>query len=264
MLFGTRPRRFVAFLVGAFAATLACVSEFDRDALGGRPCPCLPGWVCDESLGSAGICVEETLGSGGSSGSDTGSGGTYVTHDGPDSGGAAGSDAPNFDAGLVPNEAGTNPGTGGSSSTGGAGTGECLPAALPTTTDCPAVCDDCSAGTCHIRCDGARDCSALSIDCPPGLHCEVACSAQDNCNATEVRCTGAQACDVLCTGKRACIGLTLGCAEGPCTLQCGGEAQVCRDSTLSCGSGACEASCQGNESPAVIGCGTSCSPACGC
>src|SRR4029079_13861232 len=45
--------------VGLVLFGAGCASELDRDALDGRPCPCLPRWVCDARPGEAGTCVRE-------------------------------------------------------------------------------------------------------------------------------------------------------------------------------------------------------------
>ncbi len=253
--------RLPAAVLGAWTALalLGCVSEFERGALAGRPCPCLAGWVCDDSQGSPGVCVEPALGSGGSSGGSNpdarDGGGGENSEDGGGSNGADGGDT-----------------TGGSSGSGGSSGGgalECGVAATPVSADCPPECDECTDGTCHIRCDGDRSCSGtrpnpLVIACAPGMHCEVTCSSLDSCKAAEVQCSGAQSCSVLCTGERSCMDLRLACAAGPCELECGAGALVCKGSALSCGASSCHARCEGMERPRVEGCAASCSPACGC
>ncbi len=261
--------RLVALLAvvlgGSTVLEAGCVSDFERSALAGRPCPCLPGWVCDETQGAAGVCVERSLGAGGS---------LNVTSGPIDAGldAAVWPPVPGRDASSAPGD-GETPDAASAQPLPDAGTpsgaGQCGVAAAPTGAGCPAVCDDCTGGICHIRCDDTRDCSGTSqapfgIACPAGFHCEVSCSDDDNCKSASVACSGEQACDVLCTGKKTCIGLSLACAGGPCSLHCGNGAQVCRDSTISCGEDACQSICEGSDSPAVIGCETSCSAACGC
>lgn len=242
-------------------ALAGCVSEFERDALAGRPCPCLSGWICDESAGAGGVCVSQSAAAGGSS--NTGGSGGILADSGPGPGGQGGTDA---DAGVTLGDSGIVPPTGG---TGGSSGNECGQAASPSATVCPPECDECVDGTCHIRCDEARNCSGtaqspLSLYCPPGMHCKVSCSSQDNCTSTQLHCSGEYSCDVVCTGRLSCIDLSLGCADGPCSLLCGVEAQVCRDSIVLCGPDACQATCEGIVLPSIFGCENSCSPACGC
>jgi hypothetical protein len=235
-------RSFVALVVSLSAAIAGCNSEFDRAELDGRPCPCLPDWVCDESQGEAGICVREAaLGAGA---------------------GGAGSDA-----GDAPSLAG---GAGGVSASGAGGVSSCAPVAEPSGVACPSVCDECVLGTCLIRCDESRSCSGtgqarLTLECPAGFHCEVSCSSDDNCAHMNVQCAGGHACSVACTGKKSCNTLNMACAAGPCSLTCGAGTQICRGaSELQCGTGACALACQGSETPSVTRCEDSCSSSCGC
>ncbi|HTV18789.1 MAG TPA: hypothetical protein VMG12_08965 [Polyangiaceae bacterium] len=237
--------------VSVFAASAGCQSDFGRDDLDGRPCPCLPDWECDTSRGASGVCVLKSAGLGGSGGVDSGDAG----------GGASGAGA----GGGSSDDAGTGGARAGDAgNTGGAGGDGCSAAATPTGGACPAVCDECTNGTCFIRCDGARACSSTSLACPAGFHCEVSCSSDDNCVALQLACSGEHSCTTRCTGKRSCRTLDMACASGPCALECASGAQICRGSELHCGTGRCQASCGGNETPVVSGCEASCSADCGC
>lgn len=217
-----------------------CVSDFDRGALDGRPCPCLPGWVCDESRSEAPTCVRQR--------SELADDLRTTFTDSLDAG-SADANAPGEPRSSEPTD--------------------CPAAAAPSGAACPSVCDECVAGTCTIRCNADRPCTGSSgspstLACPAGFHCVVSCESNDSCSFSSVQCPGDQACSVQCTGKRSCNQLSLTCAGGPCSLRCGNEAQSCRDSELRCGAGACQASCEGNETPTVTGCAASCSTQCGC
>jgi hypothetical protein len=202
----------------------ACTSEWERDDLEGRPCPCLPEWVCDTSRGEAGVCVAKGAALGGSGGAGAGGGGAGA----------------------------------------GGGSRECPPLAEPGGGSCPEVCDECSDDTCVIRCDDARACNAMTLSCPAGFRCDITCSSDDNCASLDVACAEGYACSTRCEGRRTCVALSVVCASGPCALSCADGAQICRDSELHCGTGRCQATCQGNTTPLVAGCESSCSPSCGC
>ncbi|MEO8177211.1 MAG: hypothetical protein ABI895_00115 [Deltaproteobacteria bacterium] len=219
-----------------------CVSDFDRGALDGRPCPCLPGWVCDESRSEAPTCVRQRS----ELADDLRTTSTAI-----------------LDAGSGHADAAAEGGSGSSQPTG------CAAAAAPSGTACPALCDECVQGTCTIRCNAARPCTGTAgnlatLACPAGFHCAVSCESDGSCSFSSVECPGEQACSVQCTGKKSCNQLSLTCGGGPCSLSCGNDAQICRDSELRCGAGACQASCEGKEVPTVTGCAASCSAQCGC
>lgn len=229
--------------IAALAALLvgACASEWERTDLEGRPCPCLPDWVCDTSRGEAGVCVAKSAGPGGAAGSD-GSGGSSAA------GGSGG-------AGLG--------GDGGSDADAGS-TKQCPPLGEPAGGSCPSVCDECSSDICIIRCDDARACSSTTLACPAGFDCQIACSGAENCASLQVVCADGASCSTTCNGRRTCAALIIACAAGPCALSCGSGGQICKDSELHCGTGSCQASCNGNEIPQVFGCENSCSASCGC
>ena len=224
--------------VGLVLFGAGCASELDRNALDGRPCPCLPGWVCDASQGEAGTCVREGAALAGDL--------RNTSSDVPDAGAAA----------VLGDSADSVPPA-------------CAVAAEPSGGACPALCDECRDGTCFIHCNDSRQCggsagSPATLACPPGFHCDVSCESESSCSFLSVQCPGDHACSTECTGKKSCNSLSLACAGGPCRLACGSAAQSCRNSELQCGSGACQASCQGSEVPAVANCAASCSAQCGC
>ena len=257
-------RTWVRAALAAPVAVLAlgCQSAFERDALEGRPCPCLPDWVCDTTAGGAGICLSKSAGLGGNAGVDPEDGGAGSAATGGENagGGAAGAGSGGDGSGSGGASAG---GLGGAGSGGTSGDG-CPALAAPTAEACPEVCDECAQGMCFIRCDTARPCSSTSLACPAGFHCEVNCTSDDSCNSLELACSDGYACSTQCTGRRACAALSMICAAGPCALECGAGPQICRGSELHCGTGACQATCEGNERPLVSGCEASCSTACDC
>lgn len=236
VLHGTRWAAAFAIWAGA------CASEWERDDLEGRPCPCLADWVCDTSRGPAGICVAKGAGLAGSGGN---SGATGGGAGGAGSGGAGSGGPPLADAGVE-------------------GPGQCPPLDGPSGASCPSICDECTNDACIIRCDAARACNATTLECPAGFDCEIACASDDSCATLEVACADGHACSTRCEGRRSCRAVNIACGSGPCALSCAAGAQICRDGELHCGTGSCQATCQGNETPLVVGCESSCSPSCGC
>jgi hypothetical protein len=234
-----------------------CVSDFDRAALDGRPCPCLPGWVCDATQSSVPRCVRQ--------GSELADHLLNASGEVLDAGSAGAAGA----AGSNSGSAGTTSSSADAAQAGSGSSEVCPAAAEPIEAACPALCDECLDGTCFIHCNTARQCqgssgSPATLACPPGFHCAVSCESDDSCSFLKLECPGDYACSTHCMGKKSCTELNLACAGGPCSLTCDNGSQICRGSQLQCGAGACQASCLGNEVPVVTGCAASCSAQCGC
>ncbi len=276
--------RFAPFVLMAMLS--ACQTKLDRDALEGRPCPCIEGYRCDPE---AGTCHRDVRGpEDASGGADAGHGGAS-----PAEGGAAGASS---DDGGLPSTGGSNAGSatqdGGPSALGGAapdagpeapdasdklpdasvdggGGGSPLPGCGTTQTpaapaSCPSQCDSCDGGTCVIVCNTPSDCQGRTVACPEGMACRVECTGDSSCEQLAFDCPSTFACELDCGGRRSCSGATQACGDGPCVQNCSG-AQACSNTALLCGSNSCQATCRnGLSGPLVVGCAQSCSETCGC
>jgi hypothetical protein len=179
-----------------------------------------------------------------------------------DSGGASGEGG----AGAAGGEAGSGGAVGGSGAgAGGAGgSGEggalaCGESAVPTGSGCPAPCDTCDAGVCHIDCTGAASCTTAALDCPDGFACELECGpGAEACLGASLSCPDDEACDVRCTGSDGCGDLSVACEEGACSLTCQSGNKVCQGAVVTCGSNSCTAMCPAAGPKPNVVCGDSC------
>jgi len=136
----------------------------------------------------------------------------------------------------------------------------CGEPAPPTVGPCPAQCDSCSGGTCHIACGGAAaSCVNMDLNCPAGYSCEVVCTGTQTCVALRMQCPPDHDCTLICNGIQACSSAELDCEDGNCQMVCNDDPASCSSAEMICGAESCTASCDGASTPQVT-----CGPTCDC
>lgn len=116
--------------------------------------------------------------------------------------------------------------------------GACAPAG---TSACPAACDRCDDGVCHIECSDGGECQAQTVTCAPGMDCALHCDGDESCKRANIVGPAGHALTVACDGRASCGDADV-VGGGDLALECGGSL-ACGNAELRCGAGSCDWAC---------------------
>ncbi len=115
----------------------------------------------------------------------------------------------------------------------------------PSSTSCPAECDRCDGGVCHIDCS-AGGCEQRILECAPGMDCALHCDGAGSCREANVIGPVGGSLSMACSGDASCDDVVVA-AESGLELSCAG-AQACQSAHLLCGNGTCDWTCKDSDS----------------